>query len=113
MPPGALETLRLDVLWRVQAKTITQQIGDQVEMSTAPFQFALKTRAGSACVAHTLRTLSELNEATTILSIDGVGAFDLICSAMMQGLVDMPDGVKVLPFVRMFCGTLHPVLVGR
>ena len=24
---------------------------------------------------------------------------------MMQGLVDMPDGVKVLPFVRMFYGT--------
>ena len=85
-----------------------------MEKSTAPFQFALKTRAGSECVAHTLRTLSELNEATTILSVDGVGAFDLISrSAMMQGLVDMPDGVKVLPFVRMFYGTpSHPVLVG-
>ena len=121
VPPGALEALRLgritalakpdgivvgDVLRRVVAKTIAQQIGDQVEKSTAPFQFALKTRAGSECVAHTLRTLSELNEATTILSVDGVGAFDLISrSAMMQGLVDMPDGVKVLPFVRMFYGT--------
>ena len=125
VPPGALEALRLgritalakpdggirgivvgDVLRRVVAKTIAQQIGDQVEKATAPFQFALKTRAGSECVAHTLRTLSELNEATTILSVDGVGAFDLISrSAMMQGLVDMPDGVKVLPFVRMFHGT--------
>ena len=123
VPPGALEVLRRitalakpdggirgivvgDVLRRVVAKTIAQQIGDQVEKATAPFQFALKTRAGSECVAHTLRTLSELNETTTILSVDGVGAFDLISrSAMMQGLVDMPDGVKVLPFVRMFCGT--------
>ena len=125
MPPGALEVLRLgritalakpdggirgimvsDVLRRVVAKTIAQQIGDQVEKVTAPPQFALNTRAGSECLAHTLRTLSELNEATSILSVDGVGAFDLISrSAMMQGLVDMPDGIKVLPFVRMFHGT--------
>ena len=77
-----------------------------MEKATAPFQFALKTRAGSECVAHTLRTLSELNETTKILSVDGVGAFDLISrSAMMQGLVDMPGGVKVLPFVRVFYGT--------
>ena len=52
-----------------------------------------------------------MNEATTILSVDGVGAFDLISrSAMMQGLVHMPDGVKVLPFVRMFCGTASQFL---
>ena len=123
VPPGALDALRLgritalakpdggirgivvgDVLRRIVAKTIAQQIGDQVEKSTAPFQFSLKTRAGSECVAHTLRTLSELNEATTILSVDGVGAL-VSRSALMQGLVDMPDGVKVLPFVRMFYGT--------
>ena len=97
VPPGVLEAVRLgritalakpddgirgivvgDVLRRVVAKTIAQQIGDQVEKSTVPFQFALKTKAGSECVAHTLRTLSELDEATTILSVDGVGAFDLI-----------------------------------
>ena len=95
-----------DVLRWVAARTIAQLIGDQMEKATAPYQLALKTRAGSECVAHTLRTLSELDEATTILSVDGVGAFDFVCrSAMMQGLVDMLDGVKVLPFVRMFHGT--------
>ena len=97
----------------VVAKTIAQQIGDQVEKSTAPFQFALKTRAGSECVAHTLRTLSELNEATTILSVDGVGAFDLISrSAMMQGLVDMPDGGRCCRLSA--CSTApHPSSYGR
>ena len=127
VPPGALEALRLGritalakpdggirgiVVGGVVAKSIAQQIGDQVEKSAAPFQFALKTRAGSECVAHTLRTLSELNEATTILSVDGVGAFDLISrSAMMQGLVDMPDGVKVRLSA---CSTApHPSSCGR
>ena len=51
------------------------------------------------CATHTLRTLSELN-------VDWVEAFDLISrSTMKQSLVDMPDEVKALPFVRLFYGT--------
>ena len=95
-----------DVLRRLVARTIAQQIGDQVEQATSPFLFALKTRAGCECVSHTLRTLSEMDEATTILSVDGVGAFDLISrNAMLQGLAEMPGGLEVLPSVRMFCGS--------
>ena len=114
VPPNALEGLKVgritnlekpdggvrgivvgDVFRRIVARTIAQQIGDQVEKATAPNQFALKTRAGCECVSHTLRTLAEMDEATTILSVDGVGAFDLISrSTMMQGLVDMPDGAR-------------------
>ena len=47
-----------------------------------------------------------MDEATTILSVDGVGAFDLISrNAMLQGLAEMPGGLEVLPFVRMFYGS--------
>ena len=35
-----------DVLRRFVARTTAQQIGDQVEQATSPFQFTLKTRAG-------------------------------------------------------------------
>ena len=80
-----------DVPRRLVARTIPQQIGDRVEEATSPFQFALKARAGCECVSHTLRTLSEMDEATTIPSVDGVGAFDLISrNAMLRGLVEMP-----------------------
>ena len=48
------------------------------EIATAPFQHALRTRAGCECVSHVLQTLTDLDELATILSADGVGAFDLI-----------------------------------
>ena len=42
---------------------------------------------------------------TTVLSVDGVGAFDLISrSAMLQGLKDAPGCERALPFVLQFYG---------
>ena len=42
---------------------------------------------------------------TTIVSIDGVGAYDSISrKAMLEALVSMPGGSAVLPFVRLFHG---------
>ena len=36
--------------------------------------------------------------ATTIMSIDGIGAFDLISrNAMLEGLLRMEDGDQILP----------------
>ena len=41
----------------------------------------------------------------TVISIDGVGAYDLIsCSAMLEGLLRMEDGDQILPFARCFYG---------
>ena len=41
----------------------------------------------------------------TIMSVDGVGAFDLVSrNAMLRGLMSLPSGGRLLPFVRMFCG---------
>ena len=92
-----------DTFRRLVARTIAQQVSEAVEVATAPFQCALRTRAGCECVSHVLQTLTDLDELATILSVNGVGAFDLISrNAMMQGLMHMEGGEQVLPFVRLF-----------
>ena len=65
-----------DVLRRLVARTIAQQMSDVVEAATAPCQYALSTRAGTECIAHIFETVTEDNPRTTVLSIDGIGAFD-------------------------------------
>ena len=69
----------------------------------------MTTRAGCECVAHALQALSESDPEATIVSIDGVSAFDLISrGAMMEGLRQVNDAA--LPFVRMFYG--RPLISG-
>ena len=71
----------------------------------APFQHALSTRAGTECVAHALQSLTEENPTTTVMSIDGIGAFDLVSrKAVLQALMSIESGSAAIPFVRMFCG---------
>ena len=95
-----------DTFRRLVARTIAQQVSQAVEVATAPFQYALRTRAGCECVSHVFQTLTDLDEQATILSVDGVGAFDLISrNAMMQGLMHMEGGEQVLLFVRLFYST--------
>ena len=102
-----------DVLRRLVARTIAKQYAEAAEKATAPFQYALRTRAGCECVAHVLQTLTDLDPNATILSIDGVGAFDLVSrNAMMEGLLRMEGGDRILPFVRLFYGESFRVLMG-
>ena len=54
------------------------QVAEAAEEATAPFQDALRTRAGTECVSHIMQSLTDLDPRTTILSADGVGAFDLV-----------------------------------
>ena len=89
-----------DIIRRLVARTIAQQFSEAVLTATAPFQYALSTKAGGECIAHALQALTDLDPSTTILSIDGVGAFDLISrGAMLQGLRSVPGGDSILPFV--------------
>ena len=61
-------------------------------------------RAQSASLTYYKRT--ELDPRATIMSIDGVGAFDLISrKSMLEALMEMESGSQVLPFVRMFYGS--------
>ena len=95
-----------DILRRIVARTIAQQISSHVERTTAPFQYAMSTRAGTECIAHVLQALTELDPRATIMSIDGVGAFDLISrQSMLEALMEVESGSQGLPFVRMFYGS--------
>ena len=95
-----------DIVRRLVARSMAKQIAKKVEQATSPFQYALSAKAGSECVAHVLQTLTDVDPNATVVSIDGVGAFDLISrNSMMRGLRRMEDGDQVLPFVRCFYGS--------
>ena len=99
-----------DVIRRLVARTMAQQLGQAVETATAPCQCALRTKAGCECVAHVLQGLTELDPQATITSMDGISAFDLISRrAMLEGL-RVEGGSSALPFVRLFHGTLSKCL---
>ena len=72
-----------DVFRRLVAMTISHQLGPEIERATSPFQYALSTRAGTECI-------TDLDPNATVLSIDGIGAFDMVsrqgCKAFTQWL---------------------------
>ena len=104
-PDGGIRGIIVgDIFRRLIARTIAQQISKQVEEATAPHQYALQTKSGCECVSHMVQMLTQLNPRQTVVSVDGVGAFDLVSrNAMLQGLGNMTGGAQVLPFVRLFC----------
>ena len=103
---GVREIVVGDILRRLVARTIAKQVSKQAEAATAPFQYALSTKAGCECVAHILQTLTDLDPEATVMSIDGVGAYDLISrNATHEGVLRMEGGDQILPFVRCFCGS--------
>ena len=55
-----------DVVSRLVARTMSQQLGPATMAATAPHQFALSTRAGCECVAHMLQGVTELNPGITV-----------------------------------------------
>ena len=67
-----------DIVRRLVSRTMAQQLGPEVERATAPFQKAMRTRAGCECVAHALQALCEVDPELTSLSIDGTSAHDSI-----------------------------------
>ena len=55
-----------DVFRRVVSCTVAKQFSARGEAATAPFQFALSTRAGCDCVTHVTRGATDINDRTTI-----------------------------------------------
>ena len=64
-----------NIVRRLVARTMYQQLMKDVERATAPFQYALTTRAGCKCIAH----VGHSNH----VSIDGISAYDLIPRSAM------------------------------
>ena len=95
-----------NVLRRLVAKAMAKQMAAKVEAAISPFQYALATKAGCESVAHISQSLTYQDERATIVSIDGVVAYDLISrNAMLEGIVSVPEGDRLLPFVRHFHGS--------
>ena len=83
-----------DIVGRLVAPTISQQVVEAVQTATTPFQYALSTRSGCECVAHALQGLTEIDPRATVTSIDGISAYDLISrQAMLEGVREMPGGI--------------------
>ena len=92
-----------DIVRRLVSRTMAQQLSKVVERCTAPYQYAMSTKAGTECIAHALQMLTELDPQATVVSIDGVGAYDTISrKAMLEALARMPG--EALAFVRLLCG---------
>ena len=87
---------------RLAARTLAKQFTKVFEAEIAPFQDALSTRAGTDCVGHMLRAATAGDLRLTILSVDGIGAYDHVLRASMLGrLRKMPGAREILPFVRL------------
>ena len=82
------------------------QLALAVEEATSPFQYALSTRSGCECIAHAVQAMTDVDGTATVLSIDGIGAFDLVSrGAMLEGLRNVEGGGDALPFVSQFYGS--------
>ena len=87
----------------VQKTCRPQQVGPAIERATSPFQYALSTRAGTECIAHAVEALTDLGHTATVVSIDGLGAFDVVSrQAMLTGLWTVEGGDSAMPFVLQF-----------
>ena len=85
---------------------MAQQLALAVEDATSPFQYALSTRSGCECIAHAVQAMTDVDGTATVLSIDGIGAFDLVSrGAMLEGLRNVDGGGDALPFVSQFYGS--------
>ena len=89
-------------LRRLVARTLAKQFTKVFEAECAPFQHALSTRAGTDCVGHMLRAATDADPNLTVLSVDGIGAYDhILKTSMLTRLRSMPGTREILPFVRL------------
>ena len=92
-----------DFLRRLVARSLAQIFSSNLQEACQPFQFSLSTRAGTEALAHALQAATAADPDATILSVDGVGAYDAVSRlAMLRGLSRVPGAGACFPFVRQF-----------
>ena len=103
-PNGRVRGLVMgDTFRRLVARTLAQQFAASFDAACRPFQFALGTRAGTEAAARVVRALCERDPRATVVSIDGVGAYDHVHRAsMLGGLAGDNALAPLLPFARLF-----------
>ena len=95
-----------DIL-RLVARTTSKQVMKEAEETTALHQHAPSSRS----VASAWRTFccpvpTNEDASVTIVSVDGIGAYDTISRrAMLQGVLQMPSADRVLPLLKQFCSS--------
>ena len=99
---------------RLVAKTLARQFMKVVESTCAPFQFALSTRAGTDCVGHTIRAMTDDDPECTVLSIDGIGAYDhILRSAFLTKLHQRARTPRPLAVCPVNSRQEHQLRLGR
>ena len=90
-----------DVFRRLVSRTLAQQAATAFQESCAPFLYALSTRAD----AEALVRGTELSARATVVSVDGIGAYDHVSrAAMFEGLRRDNRLAGLTPCVRQFYG---------
>ena len=86
---------------RVVARTLAKQFIKTFEEECSPFWYALSTRAGTDCVGHMLRAITDNDPIATVLKVDGIDAYDhVLRTSMLERLFRMPGARSILPFVN-------------
>ena len=94
------------VLRRLACRAVAQQFGSKLLAATAPWQFALQTRAGTDALAHAVRYLTDADPDAVVVSLDGVGAFDHVRrAAFFRKLMARPELRELLPLVAGLYGS--------
>ena len=97
---------------RTIARTIAKS-SRRSKQPQLPSSTPISTKAGCECVAHILQTFTDLDPEATIMSIDEVGAYDLISrNAMLEGLFQMEGGDQIRPLCEMFLREPIHIFVG-
>ena len=106
-PSGGVRALVMgDAFRRLVARTLAQQLHEEFQSACAPFQCALSTKAGAEALVRATRTSTESDPRTTVLSVDGVGAYDHISrQSMLSTLADRPALAGLLPYAALFYGS--------